>query len=152
MYTSRNEICITKCSEMVQVLIQRIIQDNLPDHVLSCRKREKEVEWILDNIISAEKISSCFSACGETKYAKSGPMATPADWIPCKIHLYNLLACYESPAQCNDLSQSVLPHFSFTLRRVMVVLLVIDIRLYRPTVISEKNLIMGISGWCRAVM
>ena len=61
--------------DTVQVLTERLSQDNLPHQVRSCRTLEDKVEKVLDNITASKKISGWLSACGETKYAKSGSMS-----------------------------------------------------------------------------
>jgi len=66
----------TSWPETVQYLTEKLAVENLPHQVKSLKTLEEKVGKVLDNLSVCKKISSWLSVCGETKYVKSGGMAS----------------------------------------------------------------------------
>jgi len=61
--------------DTIQMLTRRLLAENLPSQVQSCRTPDEKVEKVLNNIHVNKKISAWLSSCSEAKYAKNGAMS-----------------------------------------------------------------------------
>ena len=59
-------------SEAVAGLTERALLDSFTHQVQACKSFEGKIEKVLTNLAISKRISGWLSACGETKYSKSG--------------------------------------------------------------------------------